>query len=57
MVARLRRVRRVFSANGQPQCLRNVIIVDFPLGFGNESLDDEGALEFISGGDWTSVGD
>lgn len=42
---------------GQPQCLRNVIIVGLPLGFGNGSLGDEGALELISGGDWTSIGD
>lgn len=32
------------------------MMVGFPFVFGNVSLEDEGALELISGGDLTSVG-
>jgi hypothetical protein len=35
--------------HGQPQCLRNVIIVHLPSGLGNRSVGDEGAFEPNSG--------
>ena len=34
---------------GQPQCLKKARTVDFPLGLGNCSFEDEGAFEPTSG--------
>ncbi len=44
-----RSARNVFSANGQPQCRKNVIIVGFPSPAGSRSLGVEGALEPTAG--------
>jgi len=54
-----RRERKVFSANGQPQCLRKPTTVGFPFFAGMGRRSDEGALDPISGaGDVVSdVGD
>jgi len=56
LFARRRASRKVFSAKGHPQCLKNTTTAGLPSATGNRSFADECAFDPITGAAQSSIG-